>query len=355
MKSGLKVRGLKPEISFETAAATILRAKSKPMFALEKATRAGKDIEALHDMRVASRRLRETMEIFESCYEAKAFEKHYRTVRRVTRTLGTVRNFDVCIDFFSGFRKEMEDPEARIAVAYILKQQKKARKRARAKMLRKLDKLRLKGTKKSLRAFLSDPLEKHGEEVRDMVTRARTIVEDRLDTAFGYREAIEDEVDVDALHRMRIATKKLRYAMETLYVVFEDEDFDGLYDVVRGMQELLGDIHDLDVFVDMVGTVREKIKDLEPEQGLEPGMARVEYILREQRHGLYEVFMAFVHEEEEALRTHVFEALKGVPSFRFQARSAADGRDMTQADGTAEAAQTSSGNGKYEAEVAGSP
>ena len=72
-----------------------------------------------------SRRVREAMRIFEPCYEAKTFRKHYRGVRRVTRTLGAVRNFDVCIDFFSKFRKRLEEPDAKEAAAHLLKQQKK--------------------------------------------------------------------------------------------------------------------------------------------------------------------------------------------------------------------------------------
>ena len=98
MKDDLRVAGLDLGTPFQAAATMILETKAKPMFALEKAVRSGKDVEALHDMRVASRRVREAMDIFQPCYKAKAFRKHYRGVRRVTRTLGTVRNLDVCIE-----------------------------------------------------------------------------------------------------------------------------------------------------------------------------------------------------------------------------------------------------------------
>jgi len=314
MKGDLRVPGLEPELSFEAAAATILKAKAKPMFALERATRAGKDIEALHDMRVASRRLREAMRIFEPCYEAKVFRKQYRGVRRVTRTLGSVRNFDVCIAFFSKFRKRLEKGEAKEALAYLLKQKKKERKRARQKMLRRLDKLDLKGMKRSMRTFLSGPVGEVEGEVHDMVARARAIVEERLDEVFGYRDAIEDEADVDALHQMRIATKRLRYAVETLYIAFEDEEFDALYDAIRGMQELLGDIHDLDVFTDMVGEIKGEMEGRKRNRELVSGMGCVGDMLRGQRHGLYEQFMAFIREEGEALRARVLDALKGTPS-----------------------------------------
>ena len=312
MKDDLRVAGLDPGTPFHAAAAIILKAKAKPMFALEKAVRSGKDVEALHDMRVASRRVREAMEIFQPCYEAKAFRKHYRGVRRVTRTLGTVRNLDVCIDFFSGLRKRSDGTKERDAVAYLLNRKKGERKRAHKKMVQKLDKLDLKGMRQSLRAFFSDPVSDGDAEEgnQDMVIRTRAIVEDRLDNVFGYRTAIEHESDVDALHQMRIATKKLRYAMETLYVAFDEDGFDEVYNRVKGMQEMLGNIHDLDVFVGMAAEVKEEVEDRKRTRALVPGMIRMEERIRGQRHELYEQFMTFIREQDEDLRDRVLSALE---------------------------------------------
>lgn len=309
MKEDLIVPGLDATISFQAAAKRILKAKAKPMFAWEKATRAGKNTEALHQMRVASRRLRETMEIFRPCYAEEAFEKQYKRVQRVTRTLGKVRNFDVCIDFFSKFRNGLKEPEADAAVSWILKQQKRARKRARRKMLRKLNALNLKRLRRSLRRVVARPAG-NGEET-DLVGRARTIVEGRLDDLFGYRSAIEDESDVDALHQMRIAAKKLRYAMETLYVIFEDEAFDELHSTVKGMQDILGEIHDLDVFIEMIDAQREDLGDRKRTRDLVPGMTRVEEMLRERRHVVYVRFMAEIREQGEPFRDRVHGALAG--------------------------------------------
>lgn len=312
MKDDLWVTGLELGTPFQAAAAMILEAKAKAMFGLEKAVRSGKDVEALHDMRVASRRVREAMEIFRTCYRAKAFKEHYRGVRRVTRTLGAVRNLDVCVDFFSELRKRSNGTGERDAVVYLLNQKKAERKRAHRKMVRKLDRLDLKRMKKSLRAFCSDPTrDGDAEEAnQDMVTRARAIVEERLDHVLGYRGAIEHESDVDALHRMRIATKKLRYAMETLYIVFDDDGFDEVYNGVKGLQEMLGNIHDLDVFMGMVAEVKEEVEDRKRTRALVPGMVGMEERIRGQRHELYEQFMTFIREQDEDLRDRVLSALK---------------------------------------------
>ena len=253
----------------------------------------GKDIEALHDMRVASRRLREAMEIFRPCYEEEAFTTHYGHVRRVTRTLGAARNLDVCVKFFSTFRKGLSDSAQLEAVAYVLKREKKERRRVRRKMIRKLDKLHLKGMKKALRAFFSDSLVCGGkcEEEQDLVSHARVLLEERLESLSQYREAIGEESNVEALHRMRIAAKKLRYALETLYVLFDERLFDEVYGIVVGLQERLGDIHDLDVFMEMIEDLQEEMEGRKRTQPLLPGMAGVGELLREQRHALYERFL----------------------------------------------------------------
>ncbi len=59
------------------------------------------DIEAVHKMRVASRRLRATMDAFESCCKPKPFKKAYRCIKEVTDILGTARDTDVMVQGLS--------------------------------------------------------------------------------------------------------------------------------------------------------------------------------------------------------------------------------------------------------------
>jgi hypothetical protein len=61
-----------------------------------------KDIEAVHKMRVASRRLRATLDAFESCCEPKAFKQAYRSVTKAADRLGAARDTDVMIENLRG-------------------------------------------------------------------------------------------------------------------------------------------------------------------------------------------------------------------------------------------------------------
>ncbi len=63
------------------------------------------DIEAVHKMRVASRRLRATMDAFESCCKSNPFKKAYRSIKEITDILGTARDTDVMVQ---GLRAQLE-------------------------------------------------------------------------------------------------------------------------------------------------------------------------------------------------------------------------------------------------------
>ena len=67
------------------------------------------DIEFVHRMRVASRRLRSALGLFGECFDADEVRKWNRTVRSVTRDLGEARDLDVQIAFLKEFVGSHED------------------------------------------------------------------------------------------------------------------------------------------------------------------------------------------------------------------------------------------------------
>jgi CHAD domain-containing protein len=66
-----------------------------------------KDIEPLHDMRVATRRLRAALEVFEPCFPRKRFKAVLREVKDLADALGERRDRDVTIAALDGFRTEI--------------------------------------------------------------------------------------------------------------------------------------------------------------------------------------------------------------------------------------------------------
>jgi CHAD domain-containing protein len=71
------------------------------------------DIERVHDMRVATRRLRAALEIFEPCFPATAYGRTLTEVKRLADALGERRDRDVAIAALHGFNDQMPAPDRR--------------------------------------------------------------------------------------------------------------------------------------------------------------------------------------------------------------------------------------------------
>jgi CHAD domain-containing protein len=84
---GSEVHGLHAGMPFCAAAKPSIGQKLDDLFQYEAGTRAG-DVEALHDMRVASRRLRAAMDVFGSCYPASQFKPLAKLARSAPRQAG---------------------------------------------------------------------------------------------------------------------------------------------------------------------------------------------------------------------------------------------------------------------------
>ncbi len=77
----------------------------------EEGTRLGEDIEALHDMRVATRRLRAAFEVFGPAFDKQTLKVHLAGLRMTGRTLGAVRDMDVFMEKAQKYLQTL--PEAR--------------------------------------------------------------------------------------------------------------------------------------------------------------------------------------------------------------------------------------------------
>jgi hypothetical protein len=86
---------------------------------------------------------------------------------------------------------------------------------------------------------------------RRLRPNARRILQVRIGEVYGYDGLVADPANVTELHDMRIACKRLRYLLEIFGIAF-DADLEPFLDEVKGLQDLLGDIHDCDVQIPML-------------------------------------------------------------------------------------------------------
>lgn len=92
-----------PFESFAAAGARIVAVRSRELFEHADGVLDTSDIERVHAMRVASRRLRAVLEIFAPCFEKAAFKEVLQDVKSLADALGERRDPDVHIDAMDAF------------------------------------------------------------------------------------------------------------------------------------------------------------------------------------------------------------------------------------------------------------
>jgi len=160
------VCGLTPEAPLEEAAPKMILAKFRDMCSHYDGTLKGEDIEALHDMRVASRRLRACMLDLYRCFPAKTHRKLLRRIKRIATSLGQVRDLDVMIDFLVGYQKKLPGRK-QAAVEELIVSLQQQREDARTALIQMLDKDKFENLSASFIKFYAGGEGRHGKTVED--------------------------------------------------------------------------------------------------------------------------------------------------------------------------------------------
>ena len=95
MAKAREIPGLTADVSFRAAAAAAVETRAEEVFAQAEGVLDTGDIERVHDMRVATRRLRAAMEIFAKAFPKKEHRRALKDVKDLADTLGERRDPDV--------------------------------------------------------------------------------------------------------------------------------------------------------------------------------------------------------------------------------------------------------------------
>jgi CHAD domain-containing protein len=104
MAKARDIRGLAPELPYADAAARTVELRAQELFDHAEGVLDTDEIERVHDMRVATRRLRAVLEIYEPCFPPKAFRDVLRDVKALADALGERRDPDVELAALSAFQ-----------------------------------------------------------------------------------------------------------------------------------------------------------------------------------------------------------------------------------------------------------
>jgi CHAD domain-containing protein len=246
----LKSPGLEPSDTLAEAGRKTLLYHFAEMLKHEEGTRLGEDIEELHDMRVATRRMRAAFDLFEQAFEPKVIRRHLRGLKATGRALGTVRDMDVFIEKANHYMEDLS-VEQRSGLEILVEAWQKQREVAREAMLAHLDSSEYADFKRKFNLFVQTP----GKGARVLSSElpvaplARDIAPVLIYSRFAAVRAFDQllgSATLEQLHALRIEFKKLRYAVEFFREILGKEA-KNVINVLKGMQDHLGDLNDAQV------------------------------------------------------------------------------------------------------------
>jgi CHAD domain-containing protein len=215
---------------------------------------AGGDIEYVHRCRVASRRMRSALAMFETCFSKKDQQKLLSEMKKVTRSLGEARDTDVQIELLNSVLKEFSDPRLSPGIRRLLLRLKQKRLAAQADVVKAVEELAERDVLPTAREQLKPLAEQAGEVYLyspALYALGFDAIKARLDEMLAYEPFIHDPANLKELHAMRISAKRLRYTLENFEALYGGQVKE-VISTMRGLQDALGAVHDLDVWIDWI-------------------------------------------------------------------------------------------------------
>lgn len=246
--------------------------------------------EAVHQARVASRRLRNAFWVFQGILPEKKLKVWKEMLRGEAAVLGAARDLDVQMVFLEKMEKDAPTRAYKNDVEKLLRVLRKKR----VEMLEDISGVAGGLIESAVLDRIGETVKKIGEEDttkgrRKLYVLAKEKIWKRLTNFLGYEIYVSQPECSDELHRMRIAAKKLRYTLE---------NFEPLYGKRMGrfivaahtVQDLLGEIHDIDVWI---RSYPEIIRESHGAKGARLSVKRFTSKCHELRDKLYAEFAAY--------------------------------------------------------------
>ena len=250
--AGVRIPAESAALTVAQVAREVIREQARELQAQARDVRRGRDPEAVHQMRVATRRLRAGLRVCRGRLEVP--KPVARDLRWLARRLGEVRDRDVILVLLGarrgtaakprGVAVRQTEPARELALRRVLERQ---RAEAQRELRAALKKKRYRRLLRELDDFGRRPVV-HGDE--DALA-PRVLAE----SISGLAEAVARHPGMQrrhpsssALHDLRIEFKRLRYALD-----FHAAACGLAYDVerrlARAMQDVLGELHDHDLLL----------------------------------------------------------------------------------------------------------
>lgn len=234
----------------------ILRTRLAEMCELKEKALDWTDIEGVHDMRVASRRLRSILRDFAPYFNERKAPR--RQLRDIARALGGVRDEDVAILALKRLRHKAED-RVGAGIKEVIEERRRRREAARENLLLAINDEAIRELQEKFDEWLQNAAIARAKSAKEkspgvltFKEMGREVIQSQYSELDNLSHSLFNPFDVEPLHEMRIAAKRLRYSLELFYPCF-GEELRELAKEIAGLQSSLGELHDCDVWIEDLG------------------------------------------------------------------------------------------------------
>jgi len=272
----------------------------------------GNDVEDLHRTRVAIRRLRNTFWVFKDILPSENLKKWKKSFRRISKSSGPARDLDVKIDFLGSLIKKTGPVSLKGGLKKMIGLLKVKRDELQPDIIQALNILKkekiLDDIKKVLKNLSKDRKKEKRRSVYDLAFKQTA---KRLKELAAYAPFVFHRDNIEELHNLRIAAKKLRYTLECFIPAFGKELIDFAHSA-HMIQNHLGSMHDFDVWIQTLTTL---LKDSNEQKDL---ILSKKYFLKkchQLRDKGYKNFLALWNRlEKEGFKEKLLEIFKKYPT-----------------------------------------
>ena len=258
MAHAKEIEGLDYDATATDGARLIIAARLTEMCDYRAAALDWSDIEGVHDMRVASRRLRSILQDFAPYFRKRAFHRMRDAIKEIADALGGVRDHDVAIDALAALAAEAPE-DTKAGVERLADERRRQREPARVKLAAVV-------TEEHTATLLRDALatlktvparrrvKGSTAPVAELSLRdaGRHIIGRHWRRLSDASDSLKYPLKSKPLHAMRIDAKKFRYALE-LFAPGWSDALTPFAKEVAELQSSLGDVHDCDEWIEMLG------------------------------------------------------------------------------------------------------
>lgn len=245
MAKAEELTGIDCEMDAAQAAAIVLRTRFQEMRDFRDATLDFTTIDGVHNMRVAMRRMRNGVRDMRHVLVRDHYKPFIKKLKKMYDVVGCVRDEDVAIASLGEMRANADSEIVKQGIDNLLHDHNGVRDAARDKLTDVLAGERFDELERDFEALILAVIEEGGEKKATFREVGRKTILDIVGKFSQLSENLDTPYDFEALHKFRIASKRLRTSLQLFSCCWEAEVEPFIKDVAK-MQLLLGKVHDRD-------------------------------------------------------------------------------------------------------------